>query len=234
MKILVTGAAGFIGAAVAKRLLNEGHTVVGLDNLNDYYDVSLKGARLGDIEASSGGDNFTFVELGVEDRDGVASLFEGEKCDQVIHLAAQTGGRYSIENPHAYVDSNLMGFLNVLEGCRHNKVKHLLYASSSSEHGANETMPFVESDNVDHSVSLYAASKKATELMAHTYSHLYGLPTTGLRFFAVYGPWGRPNMACLNLPKPFWPVKKFRCTTMAITTAISPISTILWMTLLRV
>lgn len=201
MKILVTGAAGFIGAAVSKTLLAQGHSVVGIDNLNDYYDVELKKARLQDISDAPSGKGFSFHQLGVEDRDGVASLFASEKFDQVVHLAAQAGVRYSIENPHAYVDSNLVGFVNVLEGCRHNDVKHLVYASSSSVYGANEIMPFVESDNVDHPVSLYAASKKANELMAHTYSHLYGLPTTGLRFFTVYGPWGRPDMALFKFTK---------------------------------
>lgn len=201
MKILVTGAAGFIGAAVSKILLAQGHSVVGIDNLNDYYDVALKKARLQDVSDAPSGENFSFLQLGVEERDGVASLFASEKFDQVVHLAAQAGVRYSIENPHAYVDSNLVGFVNILEGCRHNDVKHLVYASSSSVYGANETMPFVESDNVDHPVSLYAASKKANELMAHTYSHLYGLPTTGLRFFTVYGPWGRPDMALFKFTK---------------------------------
>ena len=201
MKILVTGAAGFIGAAVSKALLSKGHSVVGLDNLNDYYDVELKRSRLSNIQKAPNGNEFSFSELGVEDRDGVSNLFATENFDQVVHLAAQAGVRYSIENPHAYVDSNLVGFVNILEGCRHNNIKHLVYASSSSVYGANETMPFVESDNVDHPVSLYAASKKANELMAHTYSHLYNLPTTGLRFFTVYGPWGRPDMALFKFTK---------------------------------
>jgi len=201
MKILVTGAAGFIGAAVSKSLLSRGHSVVGLDNLNDYYDVGLKKARLQDIESTFEDAEFLFHELPVEERERVSELFTNENFDQVVHLAAQAGVRYSIENPHAYVDSNLVGFVNILEGCRHNDVKHLVYASSSSVYGANETMPFVESDNVDHPVSLYAATKKANELMAHTYSHLYNLPTTGLRFFTVYGPWGRPDMALFKFTK---------------------------------
>lgn len=201
MKILVTGAAGFIGAAVSKSLLTRGHSVVGLDNLNDYYDVELKKARLRDIESTLEKGDFLFHELAVEDRERISELFTTGNFDQVVHLAAQAGVRYSLENPHAYVDSNLVGFVNILEGCRHNNIKHLVYASSSSVYGANETMPFVETDNVDHPVSLYAASKKANELMAHTYSHLYNLPTTGLRFFTVYGPWGRPDMALFKFTK---------------------------------
>jgi len=194
MKILVTGAAGFIGFHVSRKLLDQGHQVVGIDNLNDYYDVSLKDARLTELAPYSG---FRFEALDVADREGIARLFEVEEFDRVVHLAAQAGVRYSLENPHAYVDSNLVGFVNILEGCRHHQVEHLVYASSSSVYGANETMPFSENDNVDHPVSLYAATKKANELMAHTYSHLYGLPTTGLRFFTVYGPWGRPDMSPL-------------------------------------
>lgn len=201
MRILVTGAAGFIGSAVSKYLLNQGHSVVGVDSLNDYYEVELKQSRLKDINATKNGKNFWFKEFGIENREAIGELFEKEKFDKVVHLAAQAGVRYSIENPHAYVDSNLVGFVNILEGCRHNDVKHLVYASSSSVYGANETMPFVESDNVDHPVSLYAATKKANELMAHTYSHLYNLPTTGLRFFTVYGPWGRPDMALFKFTK---------------------------------
>jgi len=201
MKILVTGAAGFIGAAVSQYLINRGDEVVGIDNINDYYDTALKYARLDSIKTSEAANNFTFIEMGVEDRDGMANLFETQKFDRVVHLAAQAGVRYSIENPNAYVDSNLVGFVNILEGCRHNKVGHLVYASSSSVYGANETMPFSEQHNVDHQVSLYAASKKANELMAHTYSHLYNLPTTGLRFFTVYGPWGRPDMALFKFTK---------------------------------
>ncbi|MCH8545006.1 MAG: NAD-dependent epimerase [Alcanivorax sp.] len=192
MKILVTGAAGFIGFHVARTLLADGHAVVGLDNLNDYYDVSLKEARLAQLTPHA---QFRFVKLDLADRDGMAALFAAEGFDRVVHLAAQAGVRYSLENPMAYADSNLTGFLTILEGCRHSKVEHLVFASSSSVYGANETMPFSESDNVDHPVSLYAATKKANELMAHTYSHIYGLPTTGLRFFTVYGPWGRPDMS---------------------------------------
>lgn len=191
MKYLVTGAAGFIGSAVVEQLTSKGHSVVGVDNLNDYYDVNLKLARLERIKH----ENFTLVELDIADRDAVASLFEKEQFDQVIHLAAQAGVRYSIENPHAYADSNLVGHLNILEGCRHNKVKHLVYASSSSVYGLNAKTPFATSDSVDHPVSLYAATKKSNELMAHSYSHLYDIPTTGLRFFTVYGSWGRPDMA---------------------------------------
>ena len=198
MKILVTGAAGFIGMTTSLRLLARGDEVVGLDNLNDYYEVSLKENRLKRLTALPG---FRFVKLDVGDRAGMEKLFAEEKFDKVIHLAAQAGVRYSIQNPHAYVDSNLIGFINVLEGCRHHKVQHLVYASSSSVYGGNTKMPFSEHDSVDHPVSLYAATKKANELMAHTYSHLYGLPTTGLRFFTVYGPWGRPDMALFLFTK---------------------------------
>ena len=201
MKILVTGAAGFIGAAVSQYLINRGDHVVGIDNINDYYDVNLKHARLDEIKSSTAADLFSFIEMGVEERDKMAALFEEHKFDRVVHLAAQAGVRYSLENPNAYVDSNIVGFVNILEGCRHNNVEHLVYASSSSVYGANETMPFSEQHNVDHQVSLYAASKKANELMAHTYSHLYNLPTTGLRFFTVYGPWGRPDMALFKFTK---------------------------------
>lgn len=201
MKVLVTGAAGFIGAAVSQTLAARGDTVIGIDNLNDYYDVNLKLARLKRLEDIELSGSFEFVKLGVEERDGMEALFETQQFDCVVHLAAQAGVRYSLENPHAYVDANLVGFMNILEGCRHNKIKHLVYASSSSVYGANETMPFSESHNVDHPVSLYAASKKANELMAHTYSHLYQLPTTGLRFFTVYGPWGRPDMALFKFTK---------------------------------
>ncbi len=192
MKILVTGAAGFIGSAVSRVLLDRGDAVVGLDDLNDYYDVTLKEARLARLQPA---ERFRFVKMDVADRPGMEELFAGEGFDRVVHLAAQAGVRYSLENPHAYVDSNLVGFMNILEGCRHGGVKHLVYASSSSVYGANRGMPFSVHDNVDHPLSMYAASKKANELMAHTYSHLYGLPTTGLRFFTVYGPWGRPDMA---------------------------------------
>ena len=192
MKVLLTGSAGFIGMHSIERLLARGDTVVGVDNLNDYYEVSLKEARLARIASH---ENFTFHRASVEDKDAMAALFAAEKPDRVIHLAAQAGVRYSLENPHAYIDANLQGFINILEGCRHNGVEHLVYASSSSVYGGNEQMPFSEHHSVDHPVSLYAATKKANELMAHTYSHLYGLPTTGLRFFTVYGPWGRPDMA---------------------------------------
>ncbi len=192
MKILVTGAAGFIGMTTSLRLLARGDEVVGLDNLNDYYEVSLKENRLARLTPHA---NFHFVKLDVADRAGMEGLFAAEKFDRVIHLAAQAGVRYSLQNPHAYVDSNVVGFTNILEGCRHNRVQHLVYASSSSVYGGNTRMPFSEHDSVDHPISLYAATKKANELMAHTYSHLYGLPTTGLRFFTVYGPWGRPDMA---------------------------------------
>jgi UDP-glucuronate 4-epimerase len=192
VKILVTGCAGFIGMHVCERLLAQGDTVIGLDNLNDYYDVSLKEARLARLAPDP---KFRFIKLDVADRPGMAELFAREKPQRVIHLAAQAGVRYSLQNPHAYADSNLTGFVNILEGCRHAKVEHLVYASSSSVYGGNIKMPFAEADAVDHPVSLYAATKKANELMAHTYSHLFGIPTTGLRFFTVYGPWGRPDMA---------------------------------------
>jgi len=192
MKVLVTGAAGFIGMHVSQKLLARGDKVVGLDNLNNYYSVSLKEARLARIE---GHPNFAFAKIDLADRPALEELFREHNFDAVINLAAQAGVRYSLENPHAYVDSNIVGFMNVLECCRHHDIKHLVYASSSSVYGLNTSMPFSIHDNVDHPISLYAASKKANELMAHTYSHLYGLPTTGLRFFTVYGPWGRPDMA---------------------------------------
>ncbi|HPR05702.1 MAG TPA: NAD-dependent epimerase, partial [Denitromonas sp.] len=198
MKVLVTGAAGFIGMHASERLLARGDEVVGLDNLNDYYDPQLKRDRLARIEPHP---NFRFVKMDVADRPGIEKLFADEKFDRVIHLAAQAGVRYSIENPHAYIDSNIVGFMNILEGCRHNKVQHLAYASSSSVYGGNTKMPFSEHDSVDHPISMYAATKKANELMAHTYSHLFGLPTTGLRFFTVYGPWGRPDMALFLFTK---------------------------------
>ena len=198
MKVLVTGAAGFIGMHVSQDLLNRGDEVVGLDNLNDYYEVSLKLARLARIQDRKG---FTFLKADLADRAALESCFEKHRFDAVINLAAQAGVRYSLENPHAYIDSNIVGFMNVLECCRHHNIGHLVYASSSSVYGLNTSMPFSIHDNVDHPISLYAASKKSNELMAHTYSHLYGLPTTGLRFFTVYGPWGRPDMALFLFTK---------------------------------
>ncbi|MBN3907578.1 MAG: NAD-dependent epimerase [Nostoc sp. NMS1] len=192
VKVLVTGAAGFIGFHLSQRLLARGNEVFGLDNLNDYYDVNLKKARLAKLQDNS---NFKFYQIDLADREGMAMLFAEKGFDVVANLAAQPGVRYSLKNPHAYIDSNVVGFINVLEGCRHSGVKHLVFASSSSVYGANTKVPFSVHDKVDHPVSLYAATKKANELMAHTYSHLYGLPTTGLRFFTVYGPWGRPDMA---------------------------------------
>ena len=189
--ILVTGVAGFIGMHTARALLDRGDNVVGLDNLNDYYSPQLKRDRLEQLTDA----NFTFVEAGLEDRDAVNAVFAEHSFDSVIHLAAQAGVRYSLENPQAYVDANLVGFVNMLEACRHNEIAHLCYASSSSVYGANRSIPFRVEDRVDHPVSLYAATKKSNELMAHCYSHLFGLPTTGLRFFTVYGPWGRPDMA---------------------------------------
>ncbi len=197
-KILVTGAAGFIGSHTSTRLLARGDEVVGLDNVNDYYDPTLKEARLARLAPHAG---FRMVRMELGDRAGMESLFKTERFDKVIHLAAQAGVRYSLTNPHAYIDSNLVGFINILEGCRHHGVQHLTYASSSSVYGANTAMPFSVHQNVDHPLSLYAATKKANELMAHTYSHLYNLPTTGLRFFTVYGPWGRPDMALFLFTK---------------------------------
>lgn len=208
MKILVTGAAGFIGFHLSERLLSKGHTIVGIDNINDYYDVNLKYARLKELgvdrekaevfyqEATSQkNENFKFIRLNLEDKKELFKLFTTENFDVVCNLAAQAGVRYSIENPDVYIQSNIVGFLNILECCRHHKIKHLVYASSSSVYGANKKVPFSEEDRVDNPVSLYAATKKSNELMAHTYSHLYKIPTTGLRFFTVYGPWGRPDMA---------------------------------------
>ena len=195
---MITGAAGFIGSTLAKRLLARGDMVTGVDNLNDYYDVSLKEARLVRLTSSS---HFSFIKADIADRDVMSALFSGNAFDSVVNLAAQAGVRYSIENPAAYIDANLVGFGNILEGCRHNGIGHLVYASSSSVYGSNTKLPFSEKDNVDHPISLYAASKKANELMAHAYAHLYGLPATGLRFFTVYGPWGRPDMALFKFTK---------------------------------
>lgn len=198
MKVLVTGSAGFIGSNLSQRLLDRGDEVVGIDNLNDYYDVNLKKARL---ERLLSHDNYTPVEIDIADREGMEALFKKEQPQRVVNLAAQAGVRYSLINPHSYVDTNIVGFVNILEGCRHNGVEHFVYASSSSVYGANTNYPFSVHDNVDHPVSLYAASKKSNELMAHTYSHLFQLPTTGLRFFTVYGPWGRPDMALFMFTK---------------------------------
>lgn len=212
-KILVTGGAGFIGFHLAKRLLERGDTVVGIDNINDYYDVNLKYTRLAETGISREAENwhtkvqstkyenYSFVRMNLEDREQLDQLFETEKFDKVCNLAAQAGVRYSLENPHAYINSNIVGFINILEACRHHNIKHLAYASSSSVYGNNTKMPLSTSDNVDHPISLYAATKKSNELMAHTYSHLFGLPTTGLRFFTVYGPWGRPDMALFLFTK---------------------------------
>lgn len=213
MKILVTGTAGFIGFHLAQRLLSRGDEVIGLDSINDYYDVNLKYARLeetgilkqkteyGQLVQSSKYDKYKFIKLNLEDKEQIDKLFKEEKFDKVCNLAAQAGVRYSLENPMAYINSNIVGFINILEACRHNNIKHLAYASSSSVYGLNEQMPFSTHDNVDHPISLYASSKKSNELMAHTYSHLFGLPTTGLRFFSVYGPWGRPDMALFLFTK---------------------------------
>ncbi|MBB5179382.1 UDP-glucuronate 4-epimerase [Planomicrobium koreense] len=197
MKILITGAAGFIGSTLTRKLLNQNHTIIGVDNLNDYYSVSLKEARLNLLEHT----NFTFYKTNLEDNNAITKIFEKEQPDVVVNLAAQAGVRYSLENPRAYIDSNVVGFINILEACRHNAIKHLIYASSSSVYGANTSLPFSVHDNIDHPLSLYAATKKANELMAHTYSSLYDIPTTGLRFFTVYGPWGRPDMALFMFTK---------------------------------
>lgn len=213
MKYLVTGTAGFIGSFTAERLLERGDEVIGLDSINDYYDVNLKLSRLkragidpsgveyGKIIKSSVYERYSFIKMNLEDREGIQGLFKGQGLDMVCHLAAQAGVRYSITNPHAYIDANIVGFQNILEACRNSQVRHLAYASSSSVYGLNENYPFSTHDNVDHPISLYAATKKANELMAHTYSHLYGIPTTGLRFFTVYGPWGRPDMALFIFTK---------------------------------
>ncbi len=198
MKILVTGVAGFIGMHSAKKLLDEGHEIIGIDNLNDYYDVSLKEDRLHTLKDYK---NFRFLKLDIKDQIDLLNLFKKESPQRVLHLAAQAGVRYSIQNPYVYIDSNIQGFINILEGCRATKTEHLVYASSSSVYGGNEKTPFSEHDNVDHPISLYAATKKANELMAHTYSHLYQIPSTGLRFFTVYGPWGRPDMALFLFTK---------------------------------
>ena len=198
MKVLITGTAGFIGSTLAQRLLERGEEVIGIDNLNDYYDVTLKEARLAKIKDHPG---FTEARINIEDRPAMEALFAKHKPNKVVNLAAQAGVRYSLENPHSYVESNIVGFMNILEGCRYNGVEHLVYASSSSVYGANTNMPFSIHNNVDHPLSMYAATKKANELMAHTYSHLYDLPTTGLRFFTVYGPWGRPDMALFLFTK---------------------------------
>jgi len=198
MKVLITGTAGFIGNHLALRLLDRGDEVIGLDNVNDYYDINLKEARLNRIKNHP---NFTEVRVSLEDKEAIQATFTTHQPERVVNLAAQAGVRYSLKNPHAYIDANIQGFMNILEGCRHHDVQHLVYASSSSVYGANTKMPFSVHHNVDHPVSLYAASKKANELMAHTYSHLYQLPTTGLRFFTVYGPWGRPDMALFIFTK---------------------------------
>ncbi|QKI89782.1 NAD-dependent epimerase [Thiomicrorhabdus xiamenensis] len=200
-KVLVTGGAGFIGFFLTQQLLNRGDQVVGIDNLNDYYDPQLKHDRLAELAEHSHAANYRFIELDLADRRGIETLFAEQQFDVVVNLGAQAGVRYSIDNPHAYVDSNLVGFVNILEGCRHSKVKHLVYASSSSVYGMNTKQPFSTDDRVDFPISLYAATKKSNELMAHTYSHLYGIPTTGLRFFTVYGPFGRPDMAYFKFTK---------------------------------
>lgn len=228
MKILVTGTAGFIGFHLTRRLLEDNHEIVGLDNINDYYDTDLKKDRLketgietikeDDLVTSTSNSNYRFIKTDLENKEVVEQLFKSEQFDAVINLAAQAGVRYSLDHPHAYIDSNIVGFLNILEGCRHTNVSHLLYASSSSVYGSNKQMPFKTLDNVDHPVSLYAATKKSNELMAHTYSHLYNIPATGLRFFTVYGPWGRPDMALFLFTKAMLegkPIKVFNHGDMA-------------------
>lgn len=200
-RVLITGAAGFIGFHVALSLLKRGDRVIGVDNLNDYYDVNLKRDRLEKLRHSTGSQSFRFIKADLANQKKIEKIFQEGAFDVVVHLAAQAGVRYSLKNPHAYINSNIVGFMNILEGCRYSKVKHLVFASSSSVYGNNARIPFSESDNVDHPISLYAASKKANELMAHTYAYLYGLPCTGLRFFTVYGPWGRPDMACFLFTK---------------------------------
>ncbi len=213
-KVFVTGVAGFIGSHLCRRLLERGDEVVGVDNVNDYYDVSLKEARLTQLKAFS---DFHFEKLDLADKDGILGVFRNFNPPSVVNLAAQAGVRFSLQDPYTYINSNIMGFTNILEGCRHNGVEHLVYASSSSVYGSNATMPFTVHDNVDHPLSLYAASKKANELMAHTYSHLFGLPTTGLRFFSVYGPWGRPDMALFIFTKSILegtPIDVYNCGKM--------------------
>ena len=220
MKVLVTGSAGFIGSALTIRLLDRGDEVIGIDNHNDYYDPALKESRLA---RHANHQNYTHLRIDIADRSVMEQAFDDHKPQGVINLAAQAGVRNSIENPLAYVESNIVGFAHILEGCRHNKVEHLVYASSSSVYGANTTMPFSVHDNVDHPLSLYAASKKANELMAHTYSHLYDLPTTGLRFFTVYGPWGRPIWRCSNSPKRSLSMNQFQFSIMVNIAVILPI-----------
>ena len=240
MKILITGTAGFIGFHLAQRMTERGDEVIGLDNINDYYDINLKYGRLneagisGNIEynkiiTGAKNKNYRFVQLKLEDKDNLDKLFKKEKFDKICHLAAQAGVRYSLTNPQAYVDSNIQGFINILECARHNNVKHLVYASSSSVYGMNTKQPFSTGDNVDHPVSLYAATKKANELMAHTYSHLYGMPTVGLRFFTVYGPWGRPDMAYFLFTKQLPKIKLL----MSLTTGIWSVTLLISMILLK-
>jgi len=237
MKILVTGAAGFIGFNVAQQLIKKSHTVVGLDNINDYYDINLKFARLKELGISrkkaekynqlcaseTNPNTFRFIRMNLEDRETMPKLFGNEKFDVVCNLAAQAGVRYSLENPEAYIDSNIVGFLNILECCRHYNIKHLVYASSSSVYGLNKKVPFKTTDNVDHPISLYAATKKSNELMAHTYSHLYDFTTTGLRFFTVYGPWDAQIWPCFFLQKPLFKANQLKSLTKVIWNGILPI-----------